>query len=79
MNEKEMAALAAAREANKGKPRAPKPSKKAAIYAKCKDCIYDENDEGTWRKQVERCDSQDCALWPVRPRSAAKPDENGAA
>lgn len=48
-----------------------RPSRAKAIAAKCKDCIYDPMDAGTWRQQVEACTSQDCALWPVRPLSAA--------
>ena len=33
----------------------------------CKECIYDPQDRGTWRAQVERCEMKDCPLWPVRP------------
>ena len=42
-------------------------SLRAAIDAKCKDCIYDTYAPGTWREQVAQCSSLDCALWPVRP------------
>ena len=38
-----------------------------AIAAKCKECIYDELDEGTWRQQVKACDIESCALHPYRP------------
>ena len=51
------------------KPRR-KPKKlslRAAINGKCKDCIYDPLCPGTWRRQVEECESRDCSLWPVRP------------
>jgi len=44
-------------------------SRKRAINAKCKDCIYDPCGSGKWRQQVEACPSQDCALWPFRPKS----------
>ena len=71
MNEKAKEALARWREENKGKPRerSERPSARKAINAKCKECIYDDCDEGTWRQQVDRCDSKDCALWLLRPRS----------
>ena len=39
----------------------------AAIAAKCKDCIYDPYERGSWRKQVENCPIPDCALYPYRP------------
>ena len=47
-------------------------TRQQAIEAKCKDCIYDELDHGTWRQQVERCELTDCALYPYRPKSRAK-------
>jgi hypothetical protein len=44
---------------------------RAAINAKCKDCIYDPlSGLGTWRQQVEGCTCTDCPLWPVRPKSS---------
>lgn len=47
-------------------------SLRAAINAKCKDCIYDpKSGLGTWRQQVEGCTSRICPLWPVRPTSSA--------
>ena len=42
-------------------------SMRKAINDKCKDCIYDEYGEGTWRKQVEFCTCNDCPLYPYRP------------
>lgn len=45
---------------------------RAAVDAKCKDCIYDPQcGLGTWREQVAQCPAVDCPLWPVRtgPRS----------
>ena len=47
-------------------------SRQQAIEAKCKDCIYDPLDDGTWRQQVERCEITDCALWNYRPKSRSK-------
>jgi len=44
-------------------------SLRAAINAKCKDCIYDPLAGGTWRAQVEGCTCRICPLWPVRPKS----------
>lgn len=47
-------------------------SLKKAIEAKCKDCIYDPACPGTWREQVEQCNSEkSCPLWPVRPMTVA--------
>ena len=40
---------------------------KAKIHAFCCHCIYDPYQEGTWRKQVEKCTSLDCPLYSVRP------------
>lgn len=43
-------------------------SLRAAINAKCKDCLYDpECGGGTWREQIAKCSSVNCPLWPVRP------------
>lgn len=50
-------------------------SLRAAINAKCRECIYDPlSGGGTWRQQVAACTSRSCPLYPVRPKSAA----NGA-
>ena len=38
-----------------------------AIAGKCKECIYDELDQGTWRQQVKACDIESCALHRYRP------------
>ena len=40
---------------------------KAKIQAFCCHCIYDPYQEGTWRKQVEKCTSKHCPLYSVRP------------
>ncbi len=45
---------------------------RARIDAKCKECIYDPTQAGSWRKQVENCTSYQCPLFDVRPK--AKPD-----
>src|SRR5688572_21922364 len=43
---------------------------RAAINAKCKECIYDPiSGFGTWRQQVEACTSPKCPLYRVRPTS----------
>ncbi len=46
-------------------------SLRKAINNKCKDCIYDKFDKGTWRGQVSACLSDDCALHPYRPVDSA--------
>jgi prophage regulatory protein len=40
---------------------------RTAINAKCKDCIYDPKEKGTWRKQVEHCTITTCSLHTIRP------------
>ena len=47
-------------------------TRQQAIDAKCKDCIYDPEDVGTWRQQVERCELADCSLWQYRSKSRSK-------
>ena len=47
-------------------------TRQQAIEAKCKDCIYDPCEEGTWRQQAERCELMNCALWLYRPKSRSK-------
>lgn len=47
-------------------------SLRAAIDAKCRDCIYDPGGGGTWREQVQACSSGNCPLHPLRPISARK-------
>ena len=49
-------------------------TRQEAISAKCKDCIYDPANGGTWLKQVELCTFTDCSLYPYRPiPKASKP------
>jgi len=44
-------------------------SLRAAINAKCKECIYDPIGDGNWRQQVMACMSPECPLYSVRPVS----------
>lgn len=44
---------------------------RAKIDAKCCECMYDPQAQGTWRKQVENCPSSGCPLYSVRPKSMA--------
>jgi hypothetical protein len=45
-------------------------SRKKAIDAFCKACIYDRGTPGTWRQQVEACTAPKCPLFAYRPKSA---------
>lgn len=49
-----------------------------AIAAKCKDCIYDPREPGTWRMQVTACTTTECALYPYRPLYRAANGEKPA-
>lgn len=40
-----------------------------AINSKCKECIYDPGQKGSWRGQVAQCTSKNCPLYPVRPKT----------
>lgn len=51
--------------------RASKPGLRGKIDAMCCSCIYDPTQLGNWRKQVEKCTSKACPLYPVRPTSNA--------
>lgn len=52
-------------------------SLRAAINAKCKDCIYDPLcGGGTWREQVAQCSAIACPLWTVRPAPSSGPFAN---
>ena len=44
-------------------------TRQQAINEKCRDCIFDEFADGTWRMQVEQCELTACALHPYRPKS----------
>jgi hypothetical protein len=47
-------------------------TRQEAINLKCKECAYDELDDGTWRQKVERCEITDCPLWKYKPKSRSK-------
>ena len=49
-----------------------RPALRAAINAKCRDCIHDSIGGGTWREQVEACSSANCPLHSLRPISRRK-------
>lgn len=40
---------------------------RAAIDAKCRECIYDPGSAGSWRVQVADCCSSNCPLHALRP------------
>lgn len=42
-----------------------------AVNDMCKQCNYDEFDEGTWLSQVENCTMPDCPLYTIRPVTEA--------
>jgi hypothetical protein len=48
-------------------------SVRAAMNAKCFDCIYDSANgpPGTWRRQIAACTIQTCALWRFRAKSSS--------
>ena len=50
-------------------------TQKKAIAEKCKDCIYDEFDPGTWVMQVESCIDKSCPLYTYRPITKATKDK----
>jgi hypothetical protein len=47
-------------------------SMRAAINAKCRDCIYDTCAPGNWRQQVQKCAVTSCPLHAYRPKSIGK-------
>jgi len=53
-------------------------TRKQAINGFCKQCIYDDKSEGTWRQQVEGCTAITCPLFGWRPiTEALKREVNG--
>ena len=42
-------------------------TRQEAIDAFCKSCIWDDEEDGTWRQQVKACAIDTCALHPYRP------------
>ena len=49
-------------------------SLRAAINDKCKECLFDEQERGTWREQIFMCADVRCPLYRVRPRPAITAD-----
>ncbi len=47
-------------------------SLRSAINSKCKECIYDPYERGTWRAQVKNCGCRNCPLYSVRPLPTKK-------
>ena len=44
-----------------------KVSLRASINDKCRSCVYDEVNVGSWLVQVTLCSCRDCPLFDVRP------------
>jgi len=45
--------------------------RQAAINANCVGCVYDPEEPGTWRQQVDQCGVESCPLYSFRPRSSS--------
>lgn len=45
-----------------------RPGNKALIDANCVQCIYDEEQSGSYRKQIWECSVNQCFFHPVRAR-----------
>lgn len=52
-----------------------RPGMRGKINAKCIECIYDGQSNGSWRKQVEKCTAKHCPLHSVRPKSSVTETE----
>ena len=48
-----------------------KVSLRASINNKCRSCIYDEANVGSWLVQVTLCSCRECPLYEVRPVTKA--------
>ncbi len=47
-----------------------KPGLRGRINAMCISCIFDEKSgNGKWMEQVQKCNSIECPLYDVRPKS----------
>lgn len=56
-----------------------KPGMRGKINAKCCECIYDDlGGNGTWRQQIEACESFKCPLHAVRPTSKQSSEDAGS-
>lgn len=42
-------------------------SLRKAINVKCRECVYDPYQKGTWRAQVKACTCYRCPLFAMRP------------
>jgi len=49
-----------------------------AIKAFCKECLYDEHDEGTYLKQITECTAPECPLYEYRPVDKVERDRRRA-
>ena len=49
-----------------------KPGMRGKVNAKCIECIYDEQGQGSWRKQAENCAADGCPLYEIRPVSSTE-------
>jgi hypothetical protein len=47
-------------------------SLREAIDTFCRECIYDPDTEGSWKKQVRDCTAPKCPLYKVRPGRRTK-------
>lgn len=45
---------------------------RAAIDAKCKECVHDPDAPGTWREQVANCGGVNCPLYALRAQPIRK-------
>jgi len=59
--------------AKKVKARAKKApaTRRLAIHAMCKECLYDPTEPGGWRGQIEECAATQCPLYNFRPMRIA--------
>lgn len=46
-------------------------TRRLAIHAMCRECIYDPTEPGGWRGQAEACTATDCPLYKFRPMTIA--------
>lgn len=51
-------------------------SLRKSIDLKCKDCVYDHTEPGTWRQQIEHCTVTLCPLWEVRTKSSSSAEKS---
>lgn len=56
----------------KKRPKGPKAlqapkTRRLAIHAFCRECMYDPSEPGGWRGQIEKCTATNCPLYNFRP------------